>query len=84
MVEAMERRRCSARQMVEAVRAFVAERQIPPFMPATGLVWIAAGGPEWAAWSAFYRATKGKTQPMDSRGGWRFPTRWPPEMSDAG
>ncbi len=50
LVEAMERRRCSAQQMLEAVRVFVAEqrsspqeRRIPLFTPGTTLTWIAAG-----------------------------------------
>ena len=36
------------------------------------LVWTEYGSKEWAAWAAFYSATKGKSPPMDSRGGWRF------------
>lgn len=43
------------------------------------LVWIEYGGPAWEAWSAFWRATKGKTPPLDRLGGWRFPSRWPPK-----
>ncbi len=49
----------------------------------TSFISIEYGSREWAAWSAFYRAAKGKTPPMDSRGGWRFLTRRPPGMSDA-
>lgn len=42
------------------------------------LVWIALDAPGWHEWEAFYRATKGKTPPLDRKGGWRFPSRWPP------
>jgi hypothetical protein len=42
------------------------------------LVWISFGSREWEAWAEFYRATRGKTPPQDMRGGWRFPSRWPP------
>ena len=31
-----------------------------------------------AAWDAHGRATAGKAYPRNRRGGWRFPTRWPP------
>lgn len=31
-----------------------------------------------AAWDAYGKAKSGKTFPRNSRGGWRFPTRWPP------
>jgi hypothetical protein len=50
----------------------------PAAHAAPALVWVAYGSPEWAQWAAFYRATKGKTPPLDRRGGWRFPTRTPP------
>jgi hypothetical protein len=46
----------------------------------TALIWIALDTPEWRAWAAFYRRTKGKTPPLDMRGGWRFPSRFPPEV----
>ena len=31
-----------------------------------------------AAWDAHGRATAGKAYPRNRRGGWRFPTKWPP------
>lgn len=31
-----------------------------------------------SAWDAYGKATRGKTFPRDPRGGWRFPTQWPP------
>jgi hypothetical protein len=42
-------------------------------------VWISATSPEWWAWSNHWRATKGKTPPVDAKGGWRFPSLNPPE-----
>ena len=45
-------------------------------------VWIAADAPEWAAWAEHWRATKGKTPPIDSKGGWRFPSKAPPVDDD--
>lgn len=45
------------------------------------LVWIPYGSPEWNAWSAHYRASRGKTPPQDKRGGWRFPTPFPPSTN---
>jgi hypothetical protein len=44
-------------------------------------VWIAAGGPGWSDWSAWWRETRGKSPPLDARGGWRFPAERPPEAA---
>ncbi len=41
-------------------------------------VWVENGTPEWSAWTAF----RGKTAPIDARGGWRFPSRLPPASLD--
>jgi hypothetical protein len=46
----------------------------PSCMPAPALVWVACGSAEWTAWSRY----RGKSPPLDRRGGWRFPSRWPP------
>jgi hypothetical protein len=43
------------------------------------LVWIEYGSPEWWAWAEHWRATKGKSPPVDAKGGWRFPSLNPPE-----
>jgi hypothetical protein len=43
------------------------------------LIWIEYGSPEWWAWSNHWRATKGKSPPVDAKGGWRFPSLNPPE-----
>jgi hypothetical protein len=54
-----------------------------PRAPSATLVWIALDAPGWKEWEAFYRATKGKSPPLDRRGGWRFPSGWPPSMQAA-
>lgn len=46
--------------------------------PASSGVWIAADSPEGRAWAEHWRATRGKSPPMDARGGWRFPSLAPP------
>jgi hypothetical protein len=76
LVEKMAAEKRSTRQIAEAVRAFAGEEAVQT----SGLVWIASGTPEWAAWSSFYRATKGKTPPLDRRGGWWFSGRKPPPL----
>jgi hypothetical protein len=43
------------------------------------LVWIECGSREWAAWTAY----RGRSLPLDRRGGWRVPSRWPPAMMAA-
>jgi hypothetical protein len=93
MVEAMSTRKASARQIVEAVRDYAGrlavearhERAVETADTAhhAGPVWIAADSPDGRAWAAFYRATKGKTPPIDRRGGWRFPSRFPPSLQVA-
>jgi len=42
-------------------------------------VWISATSPEWRAWADRWRETKGKSPPVDAKGGWRFPSLNPPE-----
>jgi hypothetical protein len=53
----------------------------PNLIPSTAApgVWISATSPEWWAWSNHWRATKGKSPPLDAKGGWRFPSLNPPE-----
>ena len=51
----------------------------PPVKAQTGLVWIEYGKPEWDAWTQF----RGRTPPMDRRGGWWFPSRLPPSLQAA-
>jgi len=75
LVERMAAERRSVRQIVEAVRAFGARAAT---IPQAGGVWLASESREGRAWAAHWKATKGKSPPMDKRGGWRFPSRWPP------
>jgi len=49
-------------------------RDAGPVFGLPEMVWINCGSREWAAWTRF----RGKTPPIDRRGGWRFPSRWPP------
>jgi hypothetical protein len=42
--------------------------------------YAAFGSPELDAWDAYGRM-KGKTYPRDKRGGWTFPTQWPPDYA---
>ena len=46
-------------------------------------VWIAAYSPEGRAWATFWKTTKGRTPPIDSKGGWWFPSRLPPSLQAA-
>jgi hypothetical protein len=39
------------------------------------------GSAELEAWDAYGRATKGVDYPRDKRGGWTFPTQWPPNFA---
>lgn len=78
LVEKMAAEKRSTRQIAEAVRAFAGERAEPAPAP---LVWVASGSPEWTAWAAYWRATKGKTPPQDRNGGWRFPSPLPPPLN---
>lgn len=36
------------------------------------------GSPQWEAWENYTRETKGRSPPCDARGGWHFPSEWPP------
>ncbi|CAJ0891038.1 hypothetical protein AMST5_04100 [freshwater sediment metagenome] len=50
----------------------------PGAPPVSSGLWIAADSPEGRAWAEHWRATRGKSPPMDARGGWRFPSLVPP------
>ena len=45
--------------------------------------YAAFGSPELEAWDAYARMTRGRDNPKDKRGGWSFPTRWPPKLDQA-
>jgi hypothetical protein len=76
LVERMAAEKRSVRQILEAVRAFKASPAIPH---AAEGVWLASGSPEWRAWSAY----RGRSPPIDRKGGWRFPSRLPPSREAA-
>jgi hypothetical protein len=46
--------------------------------PIVETVWISATSPDWRTWADHWRATKGKSPPVDAKGGWRFPSKYPP------
>lgn len=46
-------------------------------------VFVGQGSPQWDAWCRYYRATKGTSPPVDDRGGWNFPSEWPPKMAQS-
>lgn len=41
-------------------------------------VHLLRNSPEGAAWWAYRKATTGRFPPTDKRGGWYFPSKWPP------
>lgn len=53
-----------------------------PSVASTGppKVHVMSGTPEWDAWVAH----EGKSHPADAKGGWYFPTRWPPATPNTG
>ena len=71
------------RRFVVSAARYLAEERWPQAAPAARTpivetVWVSATSPEWRAWADHWRATKGKSPPVDARGGWRFPSRCPP------
>lgn len=61
------------------LRDRIAERA--PATASTGppKVHVMSGTPEWDAWVAH----EGRSHPADAKGGWYFPTRWPPQIERA-
>jgi hypothetical protein len=53
------------------------ESAVTSFSADDGLIEV-LGEEELAAWDAHARAEGKKSYPRNSRGGWRFPSRWPP------
>lgn len=63
-------------------KGWVAEAKTATSQPGTLVacdIWVPADLPEGRAWTRVWRATKGKSPPVDAKGGWRFASRWPPE-----
>jgi hypothetical protein len=46
-------------------------------------VWLHERTAEWRAWQKHLVATTGRGTPMDSRGGWNFPSKLPPLEAEA-
>lgn len=73
---------CRERRYIMSPRRWLSEarwRDVrAPGRDTAPLVWVALDTPEWRAWAAFYRSAKGKSPPLDRRGGWRFPSKLPP------
>jgi hypothetical protein len=73
------------RRFVVSASRWLAEERWPQAAPSRDpdasrveTVWVSATAPEWRAWAEHWRATKGKSPPVDVKGGWRFPSRHPP------
>jgi len=68
------------RQYIASASRWLGEERWRGAAPPKGApgVWIKQGSPEWVPWSDHWRATKGKSPPVDAKGGWRFPSRIPP------
>lgn len=45
--------------------------------------YVQTGTDAMDAWDAYYKRTKGKMAPRDQRGGWYFPTEYPPQEQAA-
>lgn len=50
---------------------------------AAASVYVHRNDVAWQAWDAFYRREKGKSPPQDAKGGWYFPTQFPPAQQAA-
>jgi hypothetical protein len=53
------------------------ERAVAAFVADDGCVQV-LDQKQLEAWDSYGRATLGKPYPRDRRGGWRFPSKWPP------
>lgn len=82
LIERMSAEKRSTRQIAEAARAFLDGLETPPAEPAGALVWISAESPQGRAWAAWWREHRSRHgYPVDRRGGWLFPSPWPPGAS---
>lgn len=53
--------------------------QAEPEVPAQIGFYAAAASQELDAWDRYRERTMGKSYPRDAKGGWNFPTQWPPD-----
>lgn len=49
----------------------------------TGKVWVKIGTSQFDAWNTWYQDTQGKSAPRSSKGGWYFPSEYPPTAQRA-
>jgi hypothetical protein len=71
------------RRFVMSAARWLAEERWPAAAPAATAprvetVWVSATSRDWSAWADRWRATKGKSPPVDAKGGWRFPLQYRP------
>lgn len=57
----------------------IAERASTAATTGPPKVHVMSGTPEWDAWVVH----EGRSHPADAKGGWYFPTRWPPNIEKA-
>jgi len=70
----------AARWLAEGRYVTAAPAAPPPRAESAG-VRIDRTSPLWPAWEAHWRETKGKSPPVDGKGGWFFPSQAPPPPS---
>ena len=46
-----------------------------------GKTWVKIGTPQFDAWNVWYQDTQGKSAPQSRKGGWYFPSEFPPGVS---
>ena len=46
-----------------------------------GKTWVKIGTPQFDAWNVWYQDTQGKSAPQSRKGGWYFPSEFPPAAS---
>ena len=70
-----------APEVIHACR-FLSKRRFEGHAQANGVTdqfYATFGSAELAAWDDYGRQTKRGTYPRDKRGGWHFPSQWPPD-----
>jgi hypothetical protein len=62
---------------------FLRQRRFEAFARASAslpaMFQVMPGTPEWVAWTEY----RGQSPPTDTKGGWSFPSRWPPVRTEA-
>lgn len=75
----------SGTRYVARTEKWLRERQWEDYQPsvaldprAVGQVWLRQDDDRFKAWDRHHRSTRGRGAPTDARGGWLFPSEWPP------